>query len=32
MDFIDNKVSTRLGGSSFFESNDKLYKFEKIKK
>ncbi|WP_270658863.1 LL-diaminopimelate aminotransferase [Paraclostridium bifermentans] len=32
MDFIDNKVSARLGGSSFFESNDKLYKFEKIKK
>lgn len=32
MDFIDNKVSDRLGGPSFFESSDKLYKFEKIKK
>ena len=32
MDFIDSKVSDRLGGSSFFKSNDNLYKFEKIKK
>lgn len=32
MDFIDNKVSNRLGGPSFFENNNKLYKFEKIKK
>lgn len=32
MDFIDSKVSDRLGGSSFFNSSAKLYKFEKIKK
>lgn len=32
MDFIDNKVSDRLGGSSFFSDGSKLYKFEKIKK
>ena len=32
MDFIDNKVSNRLGGPSFFEDNNKLYKFEKVKK
>lgn len=32
MDFIDNKISNRLGGSSFFKNSDNLYKFEKIKK
>ncbi|MGL5641797.1 MAG: LL-diaminopimelate aminotransferase [Paraclostridium sp.] len=32
MDFIDNKVSNRLGGPSFFEGIDNLYKFEKVKK
>ena len=32
MKFLDSLVSDRLGGSSFFESNKKLYKFEKIKK
>jgi LL-diaminopimelate aminotransferase len=32
MDFIDNKVSNRLGGPSFFEDNNQLYKFEKVKK
>lgn len=32
MDFIYNKVSNRLGGPSFFEDNNKLYKFEKVKK
>lgn len=32
MDFIDSKVSDRLGGCSFFNSSAKLYKFEKIKK
>lgn len=32
MDFIDNLVSVRLGGSSFFDASTKLYKFEKIKK
>lgn len=32
MDFIDNKVADRLGGSSFFNNGAELYKFEKIKK
>lgn len=32
MNFLDNLVSDCLGGSSFFESNRRLYKFEKIKK
>lgn len=32
MDFIDNKISNRLGGPSFFKNSDNLYKFEKIKK
>lgn len=32
MAFLDNLVSDRLGGSSFFTGNKKLYKFEKIKK
>ena len=32
MDFIDNKVANRLGGISFFENSDNLYKFEKVKK
>ncbi|MEG2246149.1 MAG: LL-diaminopimelate aminotransferase [Peptostreptococcaceae bacterium] len=32
MDFIDNKVSNRLGGPSFFKGIDNLYKFEKVKK
>lgn len=32
MDFIDNKVSNRLGGISFFKNSDNLYKFEKVKK
>ncbi|MEG1131827.1 MAG: LL-diaminopimelate aminotransferase [Romboutsia sp.] len=31
MDFIDNMVSKRLGDSSFFNTNNRLYKFEKIK-
>ena len=32
MEFLDSLVSDCLGGSSFFESNRRLYKFEKIKK
>lgn len=32
MDFLDSLVSKALGGYSFFESNKRLYKFEKIKK
>ncbi|MDK2585277.1 LL-diaminopimelate aminotransferase [Romboutsia sedimentorum] len=32
MKFLDNLVSSRLGGSSFFKGDKKLYKFEKIKK
>lgn len=32
MKFLDNLISDCLGGSSFFESNKRLYKFEKIKK
>lgn len=32
MDFLDNLVSDRLGGPSFFNGDRKLYKFEKIKK
>ncbi|MBO3443679.1 aminotransferase class I/II-fold pyridoxal phosphate-dependent enzyme [Clostridium sp. CCUG 7971] len=32
MAFLDSLVSDRLGGSSFFTGNKKLYKFEKIKK
>jgi LL-diaminopimelate aminotransferase len=32
MKFLDNLVSSRLGGASFFEGNKELYKFEKIKK
>ena len=31
MDFIDNLVASRLGGSNFF-SEDKLFKFEKLKR
>lgn len=32
MDFLDNLVTNRLDGLSFFNNNKKLYKFEKIKK
>ena len=32
MNFLDKLVADRLGGSSFFKSNDKPYKFEKIKR
>ena len=31
MDFLDNLIADSLGGSSFFTSPKKLYKFEKIK-
>lgn len=31
MEFLDNLVSDRLGGSSFFKEAKELYKFEKIK-
>ena len=31
MDFLDNLIANSLGGSSFFNSHKKLYKFEKIK-
>ncbi|MGL6108036.1 aminotransferase class I/II-fold pyridoxal phosphate-dependent enzyme [Romboutsia sp.] len=31
MEFLDSLVANRFGGSSFFESNKRLYKFEKIK-
>ena len=31
MDFLDNLIANSLGGSSFFNSPKKLYKFEKIK-
>ena len=32
MDFIDRMVSERLGDLSFFNTNTRLYKFEKLKK
>ena len=32
MNFLDKLVSDRLGGCSFFESSNKVYKFEKIKR